>query len=89
MTGMGGKRSFDNELPAIADLIDRFLIGDVGPYEWDDFCSLRGRTPQSEALRTEIAGIGDDFSHPTHWCSEEGIARLRDIAKRLRSEAAP
>lgn len=86
---MGLAASSRDELLAVADLIDRFLDGDVGPYEWDDFMSLNARTPELEALQAEIGSVGDQFPHATHWCSDEGLARLRAIAHRVRTEAAP
>ena len=83
-----GRASPHDELLAIADLIDRFIDGDVGPYEWDDYCSLRGRTPDLEILRYEIARIADDYPHSAHWCSDDGVVCLRAIAQRIRTEAA-
>ena len=86
---MGRKLSTQDEALAIADLIDRFVNGDVGPYEWDDFCSYRGLTPAMEALRVEIATVEGEYppTHSREWCSEAGIQRLREIAERIRVDA--
>jgi len=87
---MYGKTSSQDEALVVADLIDRFLDGDVGPYEWDDFCSYRQLTSEMELLRVESAKIETEFPATTsdQWCSAEGIERLRGIALRLRNETA-
>jgi hypothetical protein len=77
----------DTKLLEVADLIDRFLDGRVAhPYEWDDFLSVRDRTPEVERLRREIIDVGN--AHPAgsrnEWCDPEGMRGLREIAERLR-----
>lgn len=74
------------ELLAIADLIERFVDGSIGPWEWDDFISLRGRTMEIEKVRQRVAAVRDDYppEKSSHWCSAEGVLRLRQIAKELR-----
>lgn len=76
-----------SELFAIADLIERFIDGTIGRWEWDDFTSIRGKEPELEKLRQEIVLIADRFPRTTarEWCSEAGVVELRNIAARLRS----
>lgn len=78
----------DAKLLEVADLIDRFLDGPVThPYEWDDFLSLRDRTPEVEQVRREIIEVGN--AHPAatrnEWCAQEGVRVLREIAAGLRT----
>lgn len=85
---MRAKPATREELLAAADLIERFVSGAVGPWEWDDFTSLRHRNPAVEALRREVTAVVDVFprTRPTEWCSAEGVQRFIEIATRVRSE---
>jgi hypothetical protein len=46
----------------IADLIERFVDGSIGPWEWDDFISFREPTPKWEMLQREIASVAESYS---------------------------
>ena len=70
----------------VADLIDRFLRGEVGPYEWDDFISIRSRDPRIERVRRECLEIPDRYPTESGYCNDAGVARLRELASSLRAQ---
>jgi hypothetical protein len=87
---MPGKKENPSPLE-IADLIDRFIDGNIEPYEWDDFESLGGRTTQLEQIRQRVAAIW--AHHParegfSEWCSPSGINALRALAAEIRANAS-
>ena len=74
----------------VASIIEAFLNGTGGPYDWDDFLS-RGSiaNPELEAIRARCASLPDEFP-PTergHYCSEAGFEVMRGLATRLRATA--
>lgn len=69
-----------------AALIEGFIEGTGGEWDWDDFTSVRHRDAMVEAARQDCLAVADDFpAHvPTEWCGPGGTAVLRAIAARLR-----
>ncbi len=72
-----------------SDLIRRFVSGNVGPWEWDDFISVKHKDPRVEAARQEAAETYEVYpaTTPNHWCSEAGFQALLAIADGLEAEA--
>ena len=71
----------------LADVIERFVSGDCGPREWDDFVSISVKEDsEAETLRLEAAATAEDYpsDSPTVWCSAAGVLRLLEIAAQLR-----
>ena len=75
------------EKERIADLIERFLDGRVGPWEWDDFLAGDSSDPVVEAVRARCATLPEDYprTSPTSFCASEGLAILRELTRGLRS----
>ena len=75
------------ERAEIADLLSRFLSGDVTAWELDDFLSCRSKDPVVEAVRREVATIPDVFPpvQPGHFTNDAGIARIACVAEGLRN----
>jgi hypothetical protein len=71
-------------IPDVADLIERFVAGHVGKWEWDDFISVTWEDPDVEAARIRCAAIQDEFPARAGYCSPEGIRELLGLALRLR-----
>ena len=70
----------------VADLIEAFLNGSIGDWDWDDFVSVKQPDPEMEKIRAQRASLPDDFP-PTeegHYCGPDGLKALQDIAVRLR-----
>lgn len=69
-----------------ADLIERFVAGRAGDWEWDDFLSVRQDDPLVEAARSECASIQDRYpaDETTQYCNDSGSEALRELAGALR-----
>ena len=74
-----------DERKRISDLIKRFLDGTVGPYEWDDFISVRQRDAELELIRLECVNIRSLYPTISGYCSPTGLDRLKIIAESLDS----
>jgi hypothetical protein len=72
----------------VANLVESFVNGTCGPWEWDDFVSMKHEDPGIEAISLHCGRIPEQFpsSQENHYCSEEGVAALKQIALLLRSE---
>ena len=73
----------------VADVIERFVEGRTGTWEWDDFTSIRQCDVAVEQARLRCIAVRQEFpsNHPQHYCSTDGLEALRDIAKHLRAQA--
>ncbi len=73
----------------IARLIDSFLDGSCGEWDWDDFISIGLKSPALEQIRRECAAMPDKYpaTEKGHYCNREGKERLREIADELRRES--
>jgi hypothetical protein len=70
----------------VAKTIENFVNGSDGPWDWDDFISVRIADEELEAIRIECLRTQSDYpGDPNHWCNEEGLEVLRSLAKQLRS----
>lgn len=75
------------ERAELADVIERFVSGDCGLREWDDFISISVKGDgEAESLRLEAAATADDYpsDSPRLWCNAAGVLRLLEIAAQLR-----
>jgi hypothetical protein len=74
----------------VASLIERFLDGSIGKWEWDDFVSVRHRDAELELVRGRAADLPFEFppSKPGYYCGEEGLRVLTRLAADLRLRAA-
>jgi len=66
-------------------VIRKFLDGAGGPWDWDDFISLRIADPELEMIR-RLAGELPDLYPPVlgvGYCNDEGLEVLRRIADDL------
>jgi len=74
----------------VADLLRRFVSGDVDPYEFDDFTSSRKRNERLEAYRQELLYLPDSYppDEGGGYCNASGIARILEIADELESPEA-
>ena len=72
-----------------AMVIDRFVQGRGGPYDWDNFTSVPCIDPAVEAARLRCIAIRNEYpaEHPGEYCSSRGIEVLRELASSLREHA--
>ncbi|MGI8654937.1 MAG: hypothetical protein ACR2LC_06935 [Pyrinomonadaceae bacterium] len=70
----------------VADLIESFLNGTCGIWEWDDFISLTHKDPMIEAVSVRCASIPSEFPplEKGHYCGTGGEVKLKQIAQSLR-----
>ena len=70
----------------MADIIERFVDGICGEWDWDDFCSFPIVDPSLDAIRVRCIGLPQEFpsSQKGHYCSEAGIEVLRVMVRELR-----
>ena len=65
----------------VAEIIERFVEGTCGPWDWDDFISFPLDDPALEAVRRECADLPDRYP-PTKrgwYCNDEGLDELRRL----------
>jgi hypothetical protein len=74
-------------LEEAADSIDKFVNHTGGPWDWDDFISIRQKDAELEAVRLKCVSVADDFPSTDRrsYCSDAGFDALRDLLKDLRS----
>lgn len=72
----------------LADLIEAFVNGTSGEWDWDDFISVKQTDPQIEEIRRKCANVPLEFppTRPGEYCSEGGVALLRNYVRKLREE---
>jgi hypothetical protein len=70
----------------VGDIIERFVDGTGGNWDWDDFCSYRIADPDLDLIRVKCSGL--DSTHPPtvkgHFCNENGIQLMREMIQSLR-----
>jgi hypothetical protein len=71
----------------IAALIDSFLDGTCGEWDWDDFISAKLKDPELENVRERCAAVADVYPpvSANAYCSEDGVNVLRAIVDELRN----
>jgi hypothetical protein len=71
----------------VADIIERFVDGGGGQWDWDDFCSTPIADPKLESVRGICTNLC--FTHPPselgHFCSKAGVLLMREIVQNLRT----
>jgi len=70
----------------VSDIIEHFIDGTVGNWDWDDFCSHRTADPDLDLIRVKCSGLGSTH-RPTvkgHFCNENGIRLMRETVQSLR-----
>ncbi len=73
----------------VANYIEDFLADKGGPWDWDDFISIRIKNnPELEAIRLRCGRLPDEYPPDQGgYCNSEGIKVLRQILDELRSTA--
>jgi hypothetical protein len=69
----------------IADLLKRFLAGNTGPYEFDDFISSPENDPELDAIRIRLARLPDEepSGDPGEYTNDRGREVICSIIKQL------
>lgn len=70
-----------------AAIIESFLSGSCGDYDWDDFLTIPSPDPLIQAVKNYCAD--SHFHYPPsmdgHWCSETGALKLTQLSVHLRT----
>ena len=69
----------------LADIIERFLDGTGGRWDWDDFTSLSITDPELDAIRVRCGQLYDEPTYAGRYCGPEGMVEIRRIIEKLRS----
>ena len=77
----------------VIEVLDKFLNreDEIGPFEWDDFLSLRGRDTELNAIRDICSAVSEAFpANPSSgmYCSTGGVRLLQGLLDILREESA-
>ena len=71
----------------VAGIIERFLDGTSGKWDWDDFCSFSIADPYLDSVRIRCAEL--DVAYPPtekgHYCSRAGFEVMRELVAELRA----
>lgn len=78
------KRSLSVCYEEAAAVIEAFVEGRSGKWDWDDFTSTKRGDEFLEAVRERCLSVYDDYpaDKEGHYCSAEGLTVLRSIAGR-------
>ena len=71
----------------VALIIEQFLDGRCGDWDWDDFLSIGIQEPELETVRRRCSAVWEEYpsGKPGEYCNADGLAVLRQIAQELRS----
>jgi hypothetical protein len=71
----------------VASIIEQFLDGTCGEWDWDDFCSFSIADPYLDSVRIRCAEL--DVAYPPtekgHYCSRAGFEVMRELVAELRA----
>ena len=71
----------------VVDIIEAFILGTGGDYDWDDFISIRLKDPELEEIRKKCADLPNKYpSEKKEYCSSEGVIELRNILRELKAQ---
>ena len=71
----------------LAQIIERFIKGNIGDYEWDDLSCCKLDDAILEHARKRAMLVERRFPSNAGYCSEEGFGYLTKIAIRCRAHA--
>ncbi len=73
-----------------AAAIEGFISGELNPWGWDDFVSIKKDDPFLESIRLRCDDIAFDFPSDKkgQYCSDAGLTLLREFALSIRERQA-
>lgn len=71
----------------VAGILERFLAGTSGDWEWDDFLSSPVKDPVLNEIRLRCSKLDSEFppEKAGEFCNSRGRELIRDYAVRLRA----
>jgi hypothetical protein len=75
----------------VAYLIERFLKGEIDPWEWENFVHCTSSDSLVKEVHDTCLNLPKKFPPKTahEYCSEEGVNVLVELVTRLRTEKRP
>jgi hypothetical protein len=70
----------------VADIIEKFLDGTGGRWDWDDFTSMRIKDPALDAIRRKCTALYDEDPFPGKYCGPTGVETMRAFIASLRAQ---
>jgi hypothetical protein len=69
----------------VRQILVSFLDGSGGPYDWDDFTSMRITDPFLDHIRDRCERLWDEFpsERPNEYCSDSGTKIIEQFIKQL------
>lgn len=73
-----------------ASVIEAFVDGRSGMWDWDDFTSPQKKDPFLESIRLRCLAVYNNYpaKNARRYCSGEGLDVLRTLAREVRAEIA-
>ena len=68
----------------VANVIEAFLNGTGGQWDWDEFTSCPISDPELDRVRQRCAALYDESAPLGHYCGEDGFAEMRRMVETLR-----
>jgi hypothetical protein len=68
----------------VAEIIEKFLDGTGGRWDWDDFCSVPIDDSALDVVRLRCVNIRDENPDPYQYCGPAGLETLRGLVTSLR-----
>jgi hypothetical protein len=80
-------RSVHRTKPEVASIIEQFLNGTGGKWDWDDFCSISVADPYLDSVRMRCLEL--PLTYPPeekgHYCSQAGVEIMRELVAALQA----
>jgi hypothetical protein len=79
------------EYESTASIIEAFVDGKSGLWDWDDFTSIKKKDAFLESVRRRCISVRDEYPPKSEgaYCGPEGVELMRALARELRAKAAP
>jgi hypothetical protein len=74
----------------VARIIEQFLNGSGGAWDWDDFCCNRITDPYLDSVRIACHELRATYppKEKVHYCGPAGFAVLREMVAKLRASGS-
>jgi hypothetical protein len=74
-----------------AAIIEAFIDGKPGQWDWDDFTSIKKKDPFLESVRRRCNSVRDEYppKQAVAYCDATGMEILRGLVRELRAKAVP
>jgi hypothetical protein len=82
------RRSIRQDYEDAASTIEAFLNGTIGPWNWDDFTSIKQTDPVLESVRLRCSSVYAEYpaTEKGHYCNSDGFQLLRELAQSVRTK---